>query len=89
MQVLINQKPVSPTFTFNKLFIRNVAVVPFQYARILVELQFDDSSGLLSPEQRKVNKSIEMPTEIYNQWTTDEFLVDFVLTALNLTKQIN
>lgn len=89
MQVLINQKPVSPIFTFTKLFIRNVAVVPFEYARVLVELHFDDSSGLLTPEQRKVTKTIEMTNEIYNQWTTDEFLVDYVLTALNLTKQIN
>lgn len=87
MEVLINQKAVSPTFTFKKLFIRNVAIVPFENARILVELQFDDSSGLLSAEQRKITKSIEMPTEIYNQWMTDEFLVDYVVIALNLTKQ--
>ena len=88
MEVLIQQKEVSPVFTFTKLIIRNVSVVPFKYARIAVELQFDDSSGLLTLQQRIVNRSVEMTKEIYDNWTTDEYLVDFVLSKLDFTKPI-
>lgn len=88
MEVLIENKSVSPVFTFTKLIIRNVSCVPFKYARILVELQFEDSSGLLTPEQKIVQKNIELTPEQYNSWTTDEWLVSHVLSVLNLTKAV-
>ena len=68
MEIQIAPKTVNLPFTFDKLFIRIMTVVPFQSATLYVQMHI-------------------INTAEYNAWTTDEYIVDLILTKLSLTKQ--
>ena len=88
MEVAITARMVNPSFTFDKVFIRNVSVTLFKSAIILVDIHFSDPSGLLAEEQKVLSKRIEMSGVAYNNWLTDDDLINFVLTTLNLQKKV-
>lgn len=87
MEIQIAPKTVNLPFTFDKLFIRTMTVVPFQSATLYVQMHVIDTSGLLSDTQSTLSRTIELTTAEYNAWSTDEYIVDLILTKLSLTKQ--
>lgn len=87
MEIKITQKSVTPTFTFDTVHIRTIIVTPFVNARILLALHFIDVSGIIPEENCILNREIVLTTDEYNNWTTDEYLVELVLTKLDLEKQ--
>ena len=88
MEILILPKTVTATFTFNKLFIRAMSVVPYQKATLYVDLHFIDASGILTEDKCTLSRIIEMTIDEYNNWTTDDYIINLILTKLNLTKQV-
>ena len=86
MEVGIVPKSVTPVFTFDKLWIRSVNTTLFQTSTVYVQLHFIDPSGFLEETQCNVYRTITLTTEEYNNWTTDEYLINLVLTKLALTK---
>ena len=88
MEILILPKTVSATFTFNKLFIRAMNVIPYQKATLYINLQFVDTSGILTEDKCTLSKTIELTIDEYNNWTTDDYIINLILTKLNLTKQV-
>lgn len=88
MQINIVEKSITPTFIFDKLYISSMTVVPYVKAVLYIQLHINDNNtGILSPEQCTLFRTIEMTTEEYNAWDTDDYIVNFVLTKLNLTKK--
>ena len=85
MDIIINPKSIHPTLTYDKLRLVNMSVIPFSTATMYLQLHFTDDSGTLSEDQCVLNKVIEMTSEEYADWTTDEYLVQLILTKLNLT----
>ena len=86
-EILILPKSVTPTFTFDKLYIRSMIVTPFVNAKLFIEIHLIDTTNFLTEEQCRISRMIEMTNEEYNLWSTDAYLVDFVCAKLLLTKQ--
>jgi hypothetical protein len=87
MEILITAKTVSPTFTFDKLFIRAMNVIPFLNATLYVELHFIDPSGILTADKCSLSRTIVLSLDEYNLWVNDDYIINLVLTKLNLTKK--
>lgn len=85
MDIPIVSKSITPTFTFDKLTLNSMVVSPFKNARLFLQLHFIDESATLPPEMCYVNRTIEMTNEEYENWTTDDYIVQLILTKLNLT----
>ena len=73
-------------FTFDKLWIRSVNATLFETCIVNIQLHFVDPTGVLDETQCNIYRSINLTSEEYNNWTTDEYLVNLVLTKLSLTK---
>jgi len=91
MDIAFNSKSIHPTLTFDKLRLTNMSVLPFNTATLYLQLHFTDESGTIPDEQCVLNKVIVMTTEEYANWTDDNYLIQLILTKLNLndTPKIN
>lgn len=88
MEIPIVEKSVTATFIFDKLFISSMTVVPYVKATLYIQLHINDNNtGILTPEQCTLFRTIEMTTDEYNAWDTDDYIVNFILLKLNLTKK--
>lgn len=87
MEIKIVEKSVTPTFIFDKLYISSMNVVPYVKAILYIQLHIRDDIGILTPDQCTLFRTIEMNTDEYNAWVNDDYIVNFVLTKLNLTKK--
>lgn len=85
MDIPIVNKSITPTFTFDKLTLNSMIVSPFKNARLFLQLHFIDESATLPPDMCYVNRTIEMTHEEYENWTTDDYIMQFILSKLNLT----
>lgn len=88
MEIFIQNKSVTPTFVFDKLYLRNVSVTPYVGATLYIQLHFIDPSHLLTEDMCTLYREIKLTTEEYNAWGTDDYLINIVLTKLNLQKQV-
>lgn len=86
MEINIQQKAVTATFIFDKLYINAINVIPFQKATLHVRLHFTDPTGIANEVMRNLDRVIELTSDEYNNWTTDEYLIDLLLIKLNLVK---
>ena len=82
----IKSKAISSTITLNTLSLLNMTVVPFNNATIQVKIDFTESSGLLDVGMRSLYKVIELTNLEYANWVSDDYLIDLVLSKLNLDK---
>lgn len=86
MNIPIVNKVVSTNLTYNKLVIASVSIIPYTSAIIHIQLYFSDSSELISDASPQYTK-VFMPTQDYLQWNSDDnYLINYVMTKLNLTK---
>lgn len=86
MEISIIPKKINTTLTFDKCSIIAMMVTPFQGAKIIVQLHFIDSSSTVEDSLCTTRQTIDMSLNEYNNWISDEYLIDFVLAKLNLAK---
>jgi hypothetical protein len=85
INIPIIPKYVVRNFTFHKLEIQEVVVIPFQSAKITVALSAVDEQNT----NQVTYKTIEMAQSEYMQWLNDDsYLVSFVLSKLEFSKQL-
>ena len=85
MDIPIVNKSIHPTIIFDKLRLINMSVLPYNTATLNLQLHFIDESGVIPEDQCTITKIIVMTSEEYANWTTDDYLIQFILTKLNLT----